>query len=682
MKKVLAVAAMILAVSCVPKESGEGGPAGLLDSPVLTSSVSTVGISSYSDEICLSYSWNDVAPEGTYPSYSIELTKASDSSFASAVEVSCVGNGKKFSSSQLAAIASELGEDIATGFDLMARVSANVKGYEPSCSNSVTVHIGQTQYEVNQLFIAGAALEGEPSEMTKEDGVFTWTGHLAKNADFLFPCQADAQWPAIVRNNLADEYWTAKLGYSVADEYGFQVTTPGVYTITIDASDSNAVTIETVLVEADLQLEVTELYIAGEAVGEAAGEAFAADGKVFTWEGHLDKDKEFFFPLQGGESWPALMAAEDGLTAVYVASEEEKTGFTLSPGGVYRISVNTEDIDNMELTITLLEEDVVLTRLFPVGGFDWGWNRDAAEEMTTEDGVIYTWRGTIWGGADFKFLCQKDAWNPGYTRDGDAEDYWTLVYNDGSLPDTQFQVSETGTYIITINLETLKIKVRKAEESPTLYLIGAGFDWGWSLADAQAMTTEDGITYTWTGNMWGNADFKILCQRDAWAPGYNRDASAEDYWTMVYRATDADPDVQFQVAENGEHTITVNIETMKMTVTKPEPKPEYPKIYPVGGIEDWGWDLNKIQPMETEDGITYTIVVKIWNDANFKFLCQNDAWAPGYTRDADAEDYFTVVYNDGSLPDTQFNLQSQNMETGNYKITLNTETKKLTFELQ
>jgi hypothetical protein len=121
---------------------------------------------------------------------------------------------------------------------------------------------------------------------------------------------------------------------------------------------------------------------------------------------------------------------------------------------------------------------------------------------------------------------------------------------------------------------------------------------------------------------------------------------------------------------------------MKMTVTKPEPKPEYPKIYPVGGIEDWGWDLNKIQPMETEDGITYTIVVKIWNDAHFKFLCQNDAWAPGYTRDADAEDYFTVVYNDGSLPDTQFNLQSQDMETGNYKITLNTETKKLTFELQ
>ena len=255
--------------------------------------------------------------------------------------------------------------------------------------------------------------------------------------------------------------------------------------------------------------------------------------------------------------------------------------------------------------ITLLEEDVVLTRLFPVGGFDWGWNKDAAEEMTTEDGVIYTWRGTIWGGADFKFLCQKDTWSPGYTRDGEAEDYWTLVYNDGSLPDTQFQVSETGTYIITINLETLKIKVRKAEDSPTLYLIGGGFDWGWSLADAQAMTTEDGITYTWTGNMWGNADFKILCQNDAWAPGYNRDASAEDYWTMVYRATEADPDVQFQVAENGEHTITVNIETMKMTVTKPEPKPEYPKIYPVGGIEDWGWDLSKIQPMETEDGIRF-----------------------------------------------------------------------------
>ena len=78
MKKVLAVAAMILAVSCVPKENGESGPAGPLGSPVLTSSVSTVGISAYSDEICLSYSWNDIAPDGTYPSYDIELTKTSD----------------------------------------------------------------------------------------------------------------------------------------------------------------------------------------------------------------------------------------------------------------------------------------------------------------------------------------------------------------------------------------------------------------------------------------------------------------------------------------------------------------------------------------------------------------------------------------------------------------------------
>ena len=678
---VTAILTAVAIFSCVPAQKEDGGQTGPLDAPVLTSSVSSVGITTYSDDICLSYSWNDIAPEGTYPSYSMELTKASDSGFSSAIQLACAGAGRKLSPYQLSAIAAELEEDIATGFDLMARVLASVKGYEPSVSNTVTVHIGQTQFSVQQLFIAGAALEGEPVEMTLAEGVYTWTGHLAKNAAFLFPCQEDSQWPAIVRNTLAEEYWSAKMGFSVADDYGFEVSTPGIYTIAIDASNSNAININVVLEEADLQLEVTELYIAGPAAGSAAGEAFTAEGKVFTWEGHLDKDQEFFFPLQSGDLWPALMVSEDGTQAVYVASEEDKIPFTLSPGGTYRISIHAEDVDNMTVSFVLLEEDEVFTRLFPVGGFDWGWNKDAAEEMTTEDGVVYTWRGTIWANADFKFLCQQDAWNPGYTRDGEAEDYWTLVYNDGSLPDAQFQVSETGTYIITINLQTLKIKVRKADDAPTLYLIGAAFDWGWTLDKAEAMTTEDGMNYTWTGNMWANGDFKLLCQNDAWTPSYNRDANASDYWTLVYNEGTL-PDTQFQVSENGEHTITVNIETLKMKVSVPEPKPDYPKIYPVGGINDWGWDLGKIQPMDTEDGVTYTIVVKIWNDANFKFLCQNDAWNPGYTRDADSDDYFTVVYNDGSLPDTQFNLQSQGMDTGEYKITLNTETRKLTFEPQ
>ena len=794
----LLVASFVLMLpACVqPEQPGEITP-GTLDAPSLQANPSSVSITDYSDVTCLTYSWNDVAPEGVSPTYSLQLAKAEDTSFSNAVTVTCPGAGKQFSSYLMAEIASELGADIKTGFDLIARVNVSADKYEPAVSNVVSVHVGQVRYEVSKLFITGV---GEaPVEMTLEDGVFTWQGHLEKGAEFKFPCQDNAPWPSVARDPVADGYWSARLCFSEVDDFGFAVSVPGIYKLFVDARDSNAPVVTAQLIEPDLDINVTELYIIGDAVGNADDlskmEAFAGSDGVFTWKGHLDPLKGFRFPIQSSASWPALMITTDGKDLVYVEDEAGQESFVVTDPGIYEITVDAKNVNALSYTIELIEKDKVIRHLYPVGGFDWGWNKDVAEEMTTEDGVIYYWKGTIWANADFKFLCQRDAWSPGYTRNAEADDYWTLVYNDGSLPDTQFQVSETGVYVVTLNLETLKISVRKASDSPDIFLIGAAFnwgwdkdaaeqmttedgitytwsgfmwgsgdfkflcqrdawapgynrdgnasdywtliyndgsapdvqfqvpengeytvtinietlkikvakkeepptpsyqdifligaafDWGWNQSAAEQMTTTDGITYTWTGNMWGERDFKFLCQRDAWAPGYNRDANASDYWTLVYRASDSDPDVQFQVPENGEHTITINIQTMKVTVQGP-PKPDYPKIYPVGCINDWGWDLGKIQPMDTEDGITYTITVKIWADNDFKFLCQNDGWFPDYVRDKNASDYFTVIKResaDSGIEDAAFRLDTQGMESANYKITLNVQTRKLTLEKQ
>ena len=685
LKLTMALTAILWLAACQPEQKPEEGTI-TLEAPVLASDVSSVAISDYGDAVCLTYSWNDVAVEGVYPSYSIEFAENSDSMFSNSVTLSCVGLKKPLSTSVIKEIASKIGADIKLGFTMLARVKVTAKNCEDVYSNTISVMVGERQFAIDNLFITGPAIESDAQAMTKSGTTFTWTGHLIKNAEFKFPCQSGSDWPAIVRNTAAEEYWTAKVAFSEVDDFGFSISRSGQYEITIDAANSNAIGIEAKLIEEDEKTVISELYIAGPGVvSDWAVESMVAmtqqDG-LFVWEGELLSAEEFIFPTQNTSLWPALMISADGSDLLYGSSESQKVSFSVATHGIYHIEINAADIDELSYTMTLVKEIRDIKPIYLIGAFDWGWDQSKAESMSSEDGTVYTWTGFIWGNADFKFLCQNDGtWDHGYNRDANAEDYWTVVERtSGSDPDVQFQVPANGIYTLVLNLDTMKLKAIPEDERTDIYLIGAAFDWGWNTAGAQKMETTDGVTYTWAGFMWGNGDFKFLCQNDGnWTPGYNRDGNASEYWTLVRRESGDDPDVQFQVAENGDYKITINIETLAITV---EPLPEFPKIYPIGCIEDWGWDLSKIQPMKTYDGITYTITVQIWADNNFKFLCQNDDWWPGYTRDADSEEYFKVVYNDGSLPDSQFRLDTQGMDSGKYKMTLNVETGLLTFEKQ
>ena len=63
---------LMLIPSCNPQVEPDDLKPGQLDNaPVLKADVSSVSISDYNDETCLTYSWNDVAPEGTSPVYAI-----------------------------------------------------------------------------------------------------------------------------------------------------------------------------------------------------------------------------------------------------------------------------------------------------------------------------------------------------------------------------------------------------------------------------------------------------------------------------------------------------------------------------------------------------------------------------------------------------------------------------------
>lgn len=487
---------MLTTTSCQDKPEEPKKDSALV-APTLAVAPGSLVIEEYTDAAALTFTWNDAAKasgfkdsngDGTYDdadgcsiAYSLQITKASDEGFTSGTYYNVAAMtepSKAFSSNELAALASEIGADIRAGFDLIARIRVTAEGMDAVLSNVVTATVGQKPFDIQHLYPIGEATQWGWSqdgaeEMTNNNGIFTWTGHLYANAEFKFLCQVDGQWwPGIVRVDGATEYWTAKLGVEDADDCKFKVGESGTYTVTIDAKNSNAITISVQFVEADPEIVVTELYVLGSACKAGWSldqmEAFENNDGIFTWTGVLYAAGEFRFPLQKKSNvwWPCLMITADGSGIAYGTSDSEKQIYNVEEDGVYEIVIDARNFNHMSYTLTLKSTDLGFTKILPVGSaFSWGWSTGSAEEMTTTNGEVYTWTGDLKAdGSTFKFLIGGNDWIPSLNRDATASEYWTLVRrNTYDEPDEQFSVSEAGKYTITLNISALTIKVEKVQ---------------------------------------------------------------------------------------------------------------------------------------------------------------------------------------------------------------------------
>ena len=367
--------------------------------------------------------------------------------------------------------------------------------------------------------------------------------------------------------------------------------------------------------------------------------------------------------------------AEDYWTAYYKTQDwEPDTQWKVDISGIYTLTIN---IETLKVTAEPQFDPSSWEKIYPIGAMDWGWDPTQAEEMTTEDGIVYYWTGNIVANNDFKFLCQNDGenWIPSYNRDASAEEYWTVYKKtEDWQPDDCFKVSESGKYKITLNIVDLIVAVDKVVENPGMYPVGGSFACGWDNSLAQPMMTWNDKDYFWAG--WLNVGtFKFLCYKDNWVPSYNRDPNAEYYWTMRYRDDGASDDTLFDITDAGEYIIELNTETLEISCVK-NPTYDYPLIYPIGAMS-WGWDLASAEHMFTYDGETYFWIGEVKANNDFKFMCSNTEWIPSYNRDENAEDEWTAYYRDQDWQkDTQFKVA----EGGIYKLTLNVKTLKVTAE--
>ena len=193
--------------------------------------------------------------------------------------------------------------------------------------------------------------------------------------------------------------------------------------------------------------------------------------------------------------------------------------------------------------------------------------------------------------------------------------------------------------------------------------------WGWGDATkAKAMTFLGNNRYTWTGYI-TPYEFKFTTsnkqESDYWT-GYFRDPNAADYWTLKK----TDQQTMFQLVDQGwsggVYTINVDLNTAKVEMI--------PHIWPIGAGFSWGWDRNAAEKMTYQGNGILTWTGQMY-PGPFKFLNRQDDWE-GYYRKEGASDYWTLT-TDGT-GDVQFNIAREGYQAGNFTMTMDLNTKKVT----
>ena len=277
--------------------------------------------------------------------------------------------------------------------------------------------------------------------------------------------------------------------------------------------------------------------------------------------------------------------------------------FETTPSGNINVSITGVSIKNWDDGDISGDNIIVpgtlkFDKLYLASGFtDWG----TPYEMTkNEDGKTFTWTGNVTGdNQEMKFtllqqsisgdvqlmpnMSGKENVNVELNKEMGA--YPVIYYdkeNDPIKRDNKWVIQEKGTYTVTVNVETMKVKVEKLE---VVYLVGTvlvpeGEDpnIGYKLERAPYFTKKSDNIYELTIYL-HKGEFKILSKieynktnYDYYAPGENTPFETGNSMNVDYRQDNNDQDYKWQVTteQTGTYKLTLDVSAMTLTAEKLE----------------------------------------------------------------------------------------------------------------
>ncbi len=271
-----------------------------------------------------------------------------------------------------------------------------------------------------------------------------------------------------------------------------------------------------------------------------------------------------------------------------------KVKFEQTSSGNINVSItgvgikNWDDINDSEGN-TIIPGTLKFDKLYLASGFT-SWSEPY--EMTKSDEKTFTWTGNIIEDIvhrEMKFTLLQQSIsgdvqlmpnttgtvNTDVTLNTEMNAY-PVIYresDEGSKRDNKWNMPEdNGTYTVTVNVETMKVKVEKLVD--VVYLVGTALTGGYDLKKAPYFTKNSEGKYELTVNL-QVGDFKIISQlnydsnkSDYFAPE-NGTSFQEGELTVNYRPIN-NQDYKWQVAEGqtGTYKLTLDVsDSSNVTLT-------------------------------------------------------------------------------------------------------------------
>jgi hypothetical protein len=350
---------------------------------------------------------------------------------------------------------------------------------------------------------------------------------------------------------------------------------------------------------------------------------------------------------------------------------------------------NVSDQISEVIPFTVTTYKPVSTTLYMIGdATPGGWSLDNATVMnpiSNEAGGFVAIVNMASG--DFKFVTTKDDFLPSYNKDASATEPKLTFRQSNDDPDEPFLIDNAAKYRIAVNIIDLTISIEEqtGPRYEKLYLVGDLTGWSF-IPMTQDPINPFSFRYGGILNGSGDLDFKFGTTDGSWnnmlhptipdAPITHSDAMFDDTGDYKWKLTPAQKNKAYKIVVD----IAEGEETMKMAEYMP-----ITTIYLIGGATPIEWRLNEraqTQMTVGADQYTYT-----WTGAlttgEIKFKCSDDS---SWDNDATHPWYLASEENLAVVSGTEMMITSGAgdrkwiiQEAGNYTITINQLTEKITF---
>lgn len=344
------------------------------------------------------------------------------------------------------------------------------------------------------------------------------------------------------------------------------------------------------------------------------------------------------------------------------------------------------------------------------GACEFGWDKAIELPQDDQQPGVYTAENVVLkfgkpaDNKGFKFYIEQNGSYPFYGQLLEGEFGQIQVFATENDGDSQFYPLQydyvSGLYTVRVDLNEMQLTLTKTgdvtefDPDAVLYLLGDNLDYGWTMAEENALLPVGENVYEKT-HFYLRAESSFKLYFHDWTE-FIRDDSASDYWTLKQKG-ETDGDIRFipgdQGLSSGYYTVRADLNAKSVTLTLEGAASAYPdQLYLFGPATSAGWDLAGSIPMtKLRDGVFQARGVEINvgtanpddNKGNgFKFIISNTDWLTEYGAKAPFDDQDGQPgYRGWELAQSsdQFYPLLMGFESGSYDITADLTTMTVTF---